>query len=62
MGNRVLVRGKSAARRDVTLRNLTASYTAEERALMRALPERERLFVHEAKALFNGKLDKLREL
>lgn len=42
--------------REVTWRGVTARYTPSERALMRKLPESERLFLHVAKSLFNGRL------
>lgn len=45
-----------AQTRSVTLRGVTARYTARERELMRRLPEPERLWIHLAKAHFNGRL------
>jgi len=53
MGNRHTIESRF---RPVTWCNVTAQYSARERELMRALPEPERWFVHEAKALFGGRL------
>ena len=53
MGNRHTIESRF---RPVTWRNVTAHYSARERELMRALPEPERAFVHEAMARFKGRL------